>query len=239
VTQGQDFVVTPRGFKDPPGPSEPADVTVDPFRFVITGSAGEDLYVVMTRPDSFDSEQDTGSIPLISWTFNVRYDDNDLGWSGLLQGDSIPVSIGSAGIAFLSFGARIPVPDSASSGFYTAGVRVSFAGKETTAVRSLEVTLSTDVGGDSELPLDFYLDQNYPNPFNPSTTISYTIPAQSLVTLKVYNVLGQEVATLVNGIESPGNKSVRIDGSSLSTGVYFYRLQAGSYSGTKMLMVVK
>jgi hypothetical protein len=89
------------------------------------------------------------------------------------------------------------------------------------------------------VPKGFELGQNYPNPFNPSTTISYTLPAQSLVTLKVFNVLGQEVAVLVNGIESPGTKSVRFVGSPFPSGAYFYRLQAGSHSATKMLMSVK
>jgi hypothetical protein len=89
------------------------------------------------------------------------------------------------------------------------------------------------------LPQGYALSQNYPNPFNPSTIISYALPIQSFATLKVFNVLGQEVAMLVNGIESPGSKSVTFDGSGLPSGVYFYRLQAGSYSATKMLMIVK
>ncbi len=101
-------------------------------------------------------------------------------------------------------------------------------------------SVGDDVKPGSELYLaSFSLAQNYPNPFNPSTTISYTLPSQSFVTLKLFNVLGQEVASMVNGIESPGNKSVRFDGSGLPSGVYFYRLQAGSYSATKMLMIVR
>jgi hypothetical protein len=97
-----------------------------------------------------------------------------------------------------------------------------------------------DVKPESEFyPNSFSLAQNFLNPFNPSTTISYALPVQSLVALKVFNVLGQEVASLVNGIENPGNKSVRFDGSSLPSGVYFYRLQAWSYSGVKMLVVVR
>jgi hypothetical protein len=90
-----------------------------------------------------------------------------------------------------------------------------------------------------ELPDRFVLFQNYPNPLNPSTTISYALPAQSYVTLKVFNMLGQEIATLVHGIESPGSKSVRFVGSGLPSGAYFYRLQAESYTSTKMLMIVK
>jgi photosystem II stability/assembly factor-like uncharacterized protein len=98
----------------------------------------------------------------------------------------------------------------------------------------------TGVDNDGETsPARFSLSQNYPNPFNPSTTITYALPVQSYVTLKVFNVLGQQVATLVDGIESPGSKSVRFEGSGLPSGAYFYRLQAGSYSATKMLMIVR
>jgi hypothetical protein len=94
-------------------------------------------------------------------------------------------------------------------------------------------------GRENEAPVAFRLLQNYPNPFNPSTTISYTLPVQSAVTLKVFSLLGQELATLVHGLESPGTKSVRFDGSGLPSGVYFYRLQAGVYSATKMLVITQ
>jgi hypothetical protein len=88
-------------------------------------------------------------------------------------------------------------------------------------------------------PASFRLSPNYPNPFNPSTTITYAVPFQTPVTLKLFNLLGQEVATLVDAIEGPGSKSIRFDARDLPGGVYFYRLQAGSYSATKKLMIVK
>jgi hypothetical protein len=82
-------------------------------------------------------------------------------------------------------------------------------------------------------PEAYSLDQNYPNPFNPSTTITYTLPQASLVKLRLYNILGQEVATLVNGRQNAGRHTTRLDASSLPTGVYFYRLQArGTGEGT-------
>jgi type IX secretion system substrate protein len=89
------------------------------------------------------------------------------------------------------------------------------------------------------LPEKFLLDQNYPNPFNPVTTISYQLPTQSHVTLKVYNLLGQEVATLVEKMEEPGYKSVAFDGGQLTSGIFFYRLQAGKYVDTKKLLLLK
>jgi protocatechuate 3,4-dioxygenase beta subunit len=85
----------------------------------------------------------------------------------------------------------------------------------------------------------FKLNQNYPNPFNPSTIISYSIPNQSKVTLKVYNILGSEVATLVDEYKPAGNYSVIFNAARLSSGVYFYQIKAGNFVSTKKLMLLK
>jgi ligand-binding sensor domain-containing protein len=85
----------------------------------------------------------------------------------------------------------------------------------------------------------FELEQNYPNPFNPTTTIRYGLPSRSHVTLSVYNTLGQQLGVLVNGDIDPGNHEVTFDGSNLPSGVYFYRLQAGSYIQTKKLLILR
>jgi hypothetical protein len=89
------------------------------------------------------------------------------------------------------------------------------------------------------VPKIIQLDQNYPNPFNPSTTINYQLPTQSHVTLKVFDMLGREVATLVNGVEQPGFKLVTFDASRLASGVYYYRMQAGKYIETKKLLLLR
>ncbi len=88
-------------------------------------------------------------------------------------------------------------------------------------------------------PLNFSLEQNYPNPFNPSTTISYTIPESGLVTLKVYDVLGREVETLVNEQNEAGNHSVDFNASNMNSGVYFYTIKSGNFTETKKLVLLK
>jgi len=88
-------------------------------------------------------------------------------------------------------------------------------------------------------PKEFKLEQNYPNPFNPTTSIQYQISSISAVTLKVYDILGSEVAALVNEEQQPGYYEVHFSGSSLASGMYVYRLQAGEYISTKKMMLLK
>ncbi len=95
---------------------------------------------------------------------------------------------------------------------------------------------STDT---EELVTGFSLEQNYPNPFNPTTKISYSLPEVTDVRLDVINMLGQRVATLVNERKTAGNYSVNFDASGLSSGVYFYTIQAGDFSQTKKMLLIK
>ena len=90
-----------------------------------------------------------------------------------------------------------------------------------------------------QLPTEYTLTQNYPNPFNPSTTIRYSIPAQSNVTLKVYNVLGMEAAVLVEQNQSAGQYEVSFDASSLASGIYFYTLETAGATISKKMMLMK
>jgi len=91
----------------------------------------------------------------------------------------------------------------------------------------------------NNVPSNYALAQNYPNPFNPATTIEYSIAQNSLVTLKVYNVLGQEVASLVNQEQKAGSYSTSFDASRLASGLYFYKIQAGSFTMTKKMLLLK
>lgn len=89
------------------------------------------------------------------------------------------------------------------------------------------------------MPISNSLDQNYPNPFNPSTTIKYTLSQSGFVSLKVYDIIGKEVKTLVNREELPGTYKVQFNGSELTSGVYFYRIKAGEFVSTKKFTLLK
>ena len=90
-----------------------------------------------------------------------------------------------------------------------------------------------------DYPVKFILSQNYPNPFNPVTSIQYAISSRQFVTLKVYDVLGREVATIVNEEKPAGNYEVKFDGANLASGVYFYRLTAGNFVETKKMILLR
>jgi hypothetical protein len=90
-----------------------------------------------------------------------------------------------------------------------------------------------------QLPQDYALDQNYPNPFNPATTITYAVPQNSFISLRVIDILGNEVQTLVNETKSAGTYTVSFDAASVPSGVYFYTLEAGNFVSTKKMILIK
>jgi photosystem II stability/assembly factor-like uncharacterized protein len=91
----------------------------------------------------------------------------------------------------------------------------------------------------TDLPTQFNLDQNYPNPFNPATNISFSIPSKSFVSLKVFDIMGREVSTITSEEMSVGNYSKQWNAANIPSGVYFYRLQAGSFTETKKMILLK
>jgi hypothetical protein len=95
------------------------------------------------------------------------------------------------------------------------------------------------VGKTTSRPTHAALAQNYPNPFNPRTAISYQLSAISDVTLRIYDVLGRQVAELDNGIRNPGTQTVHWNASAIASGVYFYRLRAGSFVETRKMLLVR
>lgn len=117
------------------------------------------------------------------------------------------------------------------------------SGKDTLNYDASEVNVEyvffTDINDEDISVNSFSLSQNYPNPFNPSTTINYQIPNESLVTIKVYDILGKEVTTLVNENKAAGKYSINFDAKNLASGVYLYRIKAGNYVSTKKMMLLR
>ena len=121
---------------------------------------------------------------------------------------------------------------------------VTVVGQDTTnhdfIAYSIPVNIGlTDVQSTDQLPTEFALFQNYPNPFNPTTNIKFDLPKESNVTLKVYNILGEEVATLVNKVMPAGHQVVTFDASRLASGMYIYRIQAGNFVQVKKMLLMK
>lgn len=134
--------------------------------------------------------------------------------------------------------------DTASIDFYTLPDTTSDTYHPGTYILLDELVLDntlTDVkrSGEFSMPSAFSLSQNYPNPFNPTTLIEFAVPKKSQVSLRVYNLLGQEVKTLVDQEFQPGRYRATFDGSGLASGMYLYRIQAGSFSQTQKMLLVK
>lgn len=92
---------------------------------------------------------------------------------------------------------------------------------------------------DTKIPSNYMLYQNHPNPFNPTTKIEYSVPRYCRVSLKVYDILGREVATLFEGIRQAGSYVVTFDGSDLSSGVYFYQMKSNNFIETRKFILIK
>ena len=119
-----------------------------------------------------------------------------------------------------------------------SAIFVALARVTGTTENSLEYT-TTDVKESSVKPSNFELSQNYPNPFNPSTIINYSVKQRSFITLKIYDAIGKEVVTLVNGDREQGTYQVNFNARNLSNGIYFYRLTAGNYTDVKKMILLK
>jgi hypothetical protein len=88
-------------------------------------------------------------------------------------------------------------------------------------------------------PDNFWLGQNYPNPFNPVTIIRYHVPAKNHISIAVFDLLGREVSTLVNDVQTAGNYTIDFDASRLSSGIYYYQLRSGSFVETKKMVLLR
>lgn len=121
----------------------------------------------------------------------------------------------------------------------TTSAAFAYAGTNSINVYFNNQDWTVDVSEEEGTPENYSLEQNYPNPFNPSTTIKFRIPESSYVSLKVYNVLGKEIATLVSEEMNAGTYEVKFDASNLSSGVYFYKIESGNFVKTNKMILMK
>ncbi len=220
------------------GPADSAEVVVD-SDIQVTWNASvdfdEDVVTYEWRLYTADTTTVLATIPPL--------DNNSTGTSVTIAAATIDALLESAGVAVgekANFVWNVRVSD----GSDTLGVRGPYGdfGDDWEPVYrylTLEraVISSNEVNGDT--PSAFALEQNYPNPFNPSTTIKFALPEAADVTLNVYNMLGQKVNTLINKRMTAGSYDVSFDASNLASGMYIYRIEAGSFSSIKKMMLIK
>jgi hypothetical protein len=127
-----------------------------------------------------------------------------------------------------------------------ATASLNIGGKEISMNSTGSISISQETspmrihyGNPKLTPSQYTLAQNYPNPFNPKTRIEYTLPANGHVTINIYNTLGEEVASLVDGMQDAGFKSVEWDAAGIPSGMYFYKITAGLFSDVKKMLLVK
>ena len=172
----------------------------------------------------------TDSVPEGNWTELGRFKVSTTGWELNTFAAPDPSPIGR-------FAIRYAVTDGGPGGQNSDYIGIDF----------INITSNGSIGiGKNEIVVKYELSQNYPNPFNPVTVIQYEISVchscesrNPFVTLKVYDVIGREVETLVNEKQNPGSYEVRFNGSNLSSGVYFYKLEAGDFTSIRKMLLIK
>lgn len=189
------------------------------YKWVLTTPADENFENTIVELDS----DNNGSSAQITLSYAAI--------SGVLEGAGVEAG-GSADLIW-----SVRASDALNDGFVATTRDFGFNGN----YRAFNIKLNrgTVTSVNEDLPIEFALDQNYPNPFNPSTTIDFALPQSGQVTLNVFNMLGQRVATLVNQRMEAGRHTVNFDATNLSTGMYLYRLSAGESTVTRKMMLIK
>jgi hypothetical protein len=158
-------------------------------------------------------------------------------WTNVQNLQSTPSYAGANGISYETYG--LSFTPMAGDGIRIAGTPGGSAHFISVAELRVLNNGQTNVNTPPSIPRDFALAQNYPNPFNPTTRIGFNLPVGDEVSLKVYNILGQEIASLVEGFREAGRHAVDFSGEHLANGIYFYTLKANNYSEMKKMVLLK
>ncbi len=191
--------------------------------------------LIPSMPDSLKVTIKNGVIAL-QWSKPV---DKDFQYFAIYRDTSSNITLSnSKPFAFRTSSTFLDSSAEKGKVYYYRIAAVDFSGN----ISKLSITVNavlTNLDEDNVLPISFSLSQNYPNPFNPSTVIQYDLPKESFVTLKVYDILGREVKTLVNEDKPAGRYKVNFDAAGLSSGIYFYRIIAGGFIETKKFVLMR
>jgi len=195
-------------------------------------------FPIASRPDALHGWYKFASVGGDGFTVSVVFSNNSGGVGSGLMADATPASVYRefiVNILWPTGGTPDTVEMVIATFPFTGGHHVGTV----FTVDDLAWGPASDVKEIGGIPSSFALEQNFPNPFNPTTNIEFQVPQRSHVSLKVSDVLGREVADLVSEELSPGKYRATLDGATLPSGAYFYHLQAGVFSATKRLMLVK
>jgi hypothetical protein len=213
----------------------------DSAEVVVTG----DVVVTWNGSSDFDGDDLTYEWVLYSADTTmviarVGSDNSSMETTATIPGATVDALLESAGLS-VGQSANFVWNVRVSDGSDTLGVRSNFFDEWEPIYRYLTLERGVITSNDEEFgtPDRFTLEQNYPNPFNPSTTIKFSLPTASDVTLTVYNMLGQKVSTIVNEKMNSGFHSVSFDASNLASGMYIYRIEAASFSSVKKMLLIK
>jgi PKD repeat protein len=188
-------------------------------------NAGNYTYTLRVTDDDGASDQTSGEIIVTGLTPTQRF---------ALSHSNGTLQAGQSQQVRLDFFSQ-----DLSEGIYNGEVNITSNGGNKTIPLSIRVDKSVNVEEADDLPINFTLSQNYPNPFNPVTNIEFHIPQKGNVELKVYDITGREVVTLLNEEKTPGKYNVAFDGSALASGVYFYRIKTSEFAASKKCLLVK
>jgi len=168
------------------------------------------------------------------WGFEIDFVSSEIGYAGTYDGRIFKTTDGGIIWTEEDFPSNMPIFD---IDFVNSEKGWTFG--ESGTILKRDPNYDFIKTGNSSLPDEFYLYQNYPNPFNPITTLQYTVNTKQFVTLKIYDILGREITTLINEEKPAGNYEVEFDASNLSSGIYFYRLKAGNLVKTKKMVLLR
>lgn len=220
--------------------SSMSDVLAHASSIMIADAGGNSQTLFLTGDHLKDGSLDYYELPPVppSGVFDARFGSQRM--LECVDGDGareMPILISSASYP-LTFSWDIQARSIVTS-LLVDNKEISMRGTGSYTVGGQIEAIRLRVSAGSPLPSTFALEQNYPNPFNPATTIRYQLPVSARVVLKVFDLLGREVATLMDGVQDAGYKSVVFDANGLASGVYFFRLQAGNFIQTRRSLLLR